>query len=127
VVAYIQQPEAQTLAAAIYSGVNLMLAILFAVWWFYASYGKRLLSKNFDPQVVATINKRFRVGPIFYVVTLGVAFVNAWVSVALCLILAFFFALPSGLSFNTIRLARLSSLLRLPEATRQKSGSEFSE
>jgi uncharacterized membrane protein len=127
VVAYIQQPAEQTLAAAIYSGVNLILAILFAVWWFYASYDRRLLAKNFNPQVVATIDKRFRVGPIFYVVTLGVAFVNAWVSVALCLLLAFFFALPSGLAFNNIRLARLSSIFHLPETTRQKSSSEFSE
>ena len=94
-VEYIQTNE-RTTAAAVYSGTNIVLAILFATLWFYASYNNRLLDKKADPVAVRNISNQYRLGPLFYLVTFIVAFINAWISVGLCLLLALFFALPSS-------------------------------
>lgn len=81
-------------AAVAYGGTFFMMACCFNGLWFYASYRNRLLSKDVDKQAVAVINRRFLLGPISYLIALGLAFINTPASLIFQFILALFYALP---------------------------------
>ncbi|MGI8586207.1 MAG: TMEM175 family protein [Chloroflexia bacterium] len=90
---YIEGPD-QHIAAMIYSGAFLLIAICFNLLWRYASYKDRLLDEKADPEVTKRITRDYAFGPMLYIVALGLATINAGLSVALNLLLAVFFALP---------------------------------
>ena len=83
-----------TTATAIYSGMFVVIAVLFNVLWHYASHRGRLLARGHDPEAVAFITRQYRLGPILYFVAFLLAFVYVPASVGLCALLAGFFALP---------------------------------
>jgi uncharacterized membrane protein len=90
---YTVQPD-QHLAAFLYCGTFVVLAICFNLLWRYASYKHRLLDKKADPEAVQAITRQYRFGPLFYLVTFGMAWVYVPASIAANLLLALFFALP---------------------------------
>jgi uncharacterized membrane protein len=90
---HILQPGAVT-AAAIYSYTFLMIGAAFNAVWIYASQNARLLGHTHDAAAIAAITRQYKYGPIWYAAALLLAFVNAKSSVAACLLLAIFFALP---------------------------------
>ena len=90
---YIEHPYARV-AAAIYSGMFVVTAVLFNILWRYAAHKGRLLVKDYDPQVVQKITDQYRFGPLLYIVAFGLSFVSVTASVGICVALAIFFALP---------------------------------
>ncbi len=81
-------------AAIIYSGTNVVLAICFNLLWRYASYHNRFLGKNVDTRAVAAISRQYMFGPLLYLVAFGLAWFNTPASLVLNFMLALFFALP---------------------------------
>jgi uncharacterized membrane protein len=81
-------------AAGVYSGTYLFIAILFDLLWRYASHGGRLLAKNHNPESVAAITRQYKFGPISYLNAFLLAFASVWASIGVCMALAAFFALP---------------------------------
>ena len=91
---YLQDPAQAHAAAAVYSGFSVLLALAFNLLWRDASKDGRLLHDGHDPVQVANITRRYQFGPLLYGAAFGLAFVNVWASVGLCLALAIFFARP---------------------------------
>jgi len=94
---YLVGSEKQT-AQVMFSGVYLLMAITFNAMWRYASAGKRLLGDRIDVRKVQDITRQFRFGPILYLAAFGLAFASAVASLALCVLLAVFYALPSSIT-----------------------------
>lgn len=93
---YIESNEAR-IAAMIYSGTFVLIAIFFNLLWRYAS-GRdgRLLGPDHDERVVRGITEQYRFGPLMYVAIVIVAYFSAIISFVLCLLLAVFFAIPKN-------------------------------
>lgn len=90
---YLLHPEAKV-AANLYTGTFLAISLAFAALWRHAS--KRLLSSNASiakKDEAAQITRQYRYGPPLYFGAFGVSFLSEEWSVALCLVLALFFAL----------------------------------
>ena len=87
----------QHAAAILYSGTFLAMACCVNVLWRYASFHGRLLSKDADPHAVVAISQRYRFGPLLYLLTFGLAWINTPASVVVNLFLALFFAPPGRL------------------------------
>ena len=90
---YLLHPEARV-AANLYTGTFLAISLAFDALWRHASI--RLLSANANSAKkveAAQITKQYRFGPPLYLGAFGVSFVSEAWSVALCLLLALFFAL----------------------------------
>ena len=85
---YALHPD-QHLAAVVYSGTYVIMAICFNLLWRYTSYHNRLLGKDVDQRAVMAISRQYLFGPVFYLITFGVA----WINVPACIILNFLFAL----------------------------------
>lgn len=81
-------------AAQFYSGTFVFIAATFNVLWRHASVGWRLLDENSDRRLIAAQTRQYRFGPLLYVVAFLAAFVHPFLSVAINLALALFFALP---------------------------------
>jgi uncharacterized membrane protein len=90
---YLLHPEARV-AANLYTGTLLAISLAFDALWRHAS--RRLLSPDVTTakQEDATeITKQYRFGPPLYLGAFAVSFASEAWSVALCLLLALFFAL----------------------------------
>ena len=90
---YVVRPNEHA-AAIIYSGTFFVMACCFNLLWRYASYHNRLLGKDADTRAVAAISRQYLFGPLFYLITFGLAFINVPSSIVLNFMLALFFALP---------------------------------
>jgi uncharacterized membrane protein len=89
------------LAAVIYSGTMIILAICFNLLWRYASYHNRLLGQDTDPQDVAGISRQYIYGPFIYLLAFGLAWINVPASILLDLLLAVFFCSPTSICTPT--------------------------
>jgi len=91
---YFVRPDLHA-AAIVYTGTCLGMACCFNGLWRYASYHNRLLGKNANPHAVNAISRQYLFGPLTYLITFGLAWVNTPASIIVSFILALFFALPS--------------------------------
>lgn len=90
---YLTNPT-EHLAALVYSGTNILLAICFNLLWRYAAHKNRLLDKRSDPQAVKAISQQYLFGPLLYAVAFGLAWISVPASLAVIILLAVFFAFP---------------------------------
>ena len=90
---YVVRPNEHA-AAIIYSGTFFVMACCFNLLWRYASYHNRLLGKDTDPRSVQAINRQYLFGPLLYLISFGLAWINVPSSLILNFILALFFAVP---------------------------------
>ena len=81
------------LAAAMYAGTFLVMGCCFFVLWWYAR-SARLLVGELDPGAAARLVRRNLVGQTAYAVALGLAFVSAPASLALCGLVALYYVHP---------------------------------
>jgi uncharacterized membrane protein len=87
--------QGQYLAAAIYNGTFVLIAVFFNVLWRSASAHNRLIHPAADSAAVQAVTDSYRWGPMLYVAAFVLAFVNVTASLGLNLGLAVYFALPS--------------------------------
>jgi len=91
---YLAVPAERVSAVAFYSATLVAIALAFnAVWWYGARDG-RLLGRGVSREGVETISRRYRLGPVWYLVTFALAFVSVAACLAVHGALAVLFALP---------------------------------
>lgn len=91
---YLSEPKGRPVAVALYSATFVLIAVAYNGLWWYAVRIGNLLEKNADREAVRTISRRYIMGPIAYAISLGLAFINPWVSLAVHGLLIAFFVLP---------------------------------
>ena len=92
VLAHYLTSEAGKTAAAVYAGHALIIALAFTAVWQHAVRGNRLVTPGYRDAEVAALTAQYRYGPLAYLVAFGLAFVSAYVSMGLCLLMVVFFA-----------------------------------
>lgn len=90
---YLPHPEAK-IAATVYAGTFLAIALAFQGLWRHVSRKERLLAQGAKREEIAQITNQFRFGPPLYLTAFILSFVSVVLSVGLCIFLAIFFALP---------------------------------
>ncbi len=91
---YLQRP-AQGIAAAVYSGTFVVTAVIFNLLWHHVARSPRLQDPRINPRFVRQNTLGYVFGPLVYLAAFGLGFLSAALSLAVCLGLAVFFALPS--------------------------------
>jgi TMEM175 potassium channel family protein len=84
----------QRTAAMLYSCIFIAVTSSFNLLWRHAARGLRLLDHTVDRRTIRRISYQYGFGPALYVLSLGMAAFNAWVSVVADLVFVVFFALP---------------------------------
>ena len=83
-------------AAAIYSGVALIIALGFNALWYWARRrGGHLLEPGIPARTMRLFTRQYGVGPLVYLAALGVSVVSAWGSLAIFVLVLVFYAIPT--------------------------------
>ena len=86
----------QRTAAVFYNATFIVIALFFNALWRYA-IARRLLDRSVNAVYAESISRQYAVGPIVYLICLGLAWINVRASISLNVALALFFALPASL------------------------------
>ena len=81
-------------AAALYGATLTATAVLFFLWWRYASAERRLIGAQVDQEDLDDITRAYTPGSLLYGGATALAFVQPWASAAAYLAIAVFYALP---------------------------------
>jgi uncharacterized membrane protein len=79
-------------AAAVFNGTYLMIAIFFNVLWHHAVSSGLLDAATLES--AKSISKQYAVGPIAYLLCFGLSWISVPVSIGVNVVLAIFFAIP---------------------------------
>ncbi len=83
----------EPLAAAVYSGTFLLVALSFSgLWWYAAAHG--LMAPTTDADFARRIARRYAIGPVLYLASFALAFVNIYASLAIYVALQIFYLVP---------------------------------
>jgi uncharacterized membrane protein len=86
-------------AVLVYAATFVLMAVIYNVWWRYASRGRRLIRDDVPDSTVRAINRAFDPGVPLYAVTFLIAFWSPLASVVLTFAIAAFY-LPSAALFD---------------------------
>jgi uncharacterized membrane protein len=78
-------------AAAVYSATMLAMGLAYAALWLLLTRDARLLHEGVDPRAGRAALRRFAAGNVFYLVTIGLSFVNAALTLAVHAALAIYY------------------------------------
>lgn len=92
---YINQPDAP-IASALYSGLLLLIALMYQAFWAYAARGRRLIGAGVPQREVDAVFRQYCFGPLLYGATVLLSFVSVPLSVLIVFGLAVYFVLPLG-------------------------------
>jgi uncharacterized membrane protein len=96
---YILTADARV-AAAVYNGWFLVIALFFNFLWGYAGHNGRLLSQqDHEAGLAQVITARYRWGGPLYLATFVMSFISAPASLAMNFLLAVFYALPRDINY----------------------------
>jgi uncharacterized membrane protein len=100
-------PFEQRLTAALYVGAVLGEALFFNLaWWWAARCG--LLHPGMSPQLVRAVARRYRIGPVLYLIAFSFVFVNAILSLVLYLLLVIFYFVPGAGDLSATSISAVS-------------------
>jgi uncharacterized membrane protein len=91
---YMRSDEHQLEATVLLGATFTVTAVFFGAVWFYASAGRRLIDEHVSDQRVRQRNRRYLPGTPMYAITIPLAFVSVWISLAIIGGLALFYLLP---------------------------------
>jgi TMEM175 potassium channel family protein len=81
-------------AAVLYGATLTLTAIVFFAWWRYASSDRRLIGDHVSDEDVDDVTRAYTPGTLLYGGAMLLAFLEPWLSAALYLAIAVFYALP---------------------------------
>ena len=87
---YLLTPQAKV-AAGLYAFVGFLISLAFTAVWQRATRHARLVQPGAEREV-AELSRRYRYGPLAYLIAFLLVFVSAWATVALCFAMVMFFA-----------------------------------
>jgi uncharacterized membrane protein len=88
---YLQFPAAKV-ACAVYGGVFVLMSLAFNLLWYGVLADRKLLKPDASDEVVARINRNYRLGTPAYLLAMIGAFVSPYVTIGICTALWIFWA-----------------------------------
>jgi uncharacterized membrane protein len=85
----------QQISVVIY-GINIAMAAFGAyVQWWYAARNHRLVDSDLDPVFIKIMSRRGLVGPIIYLIAIGISFISIQVSLILYIAIPLYYLVPA--------------------------------
>jgi uncharacterized membrane protein len=93
----LQDSAALLTAVLLYGGTTTVTAICFNAVWLHAVQRRTvLIDHHVSPSRIQRRTRRYLIGPVAYGITLPIAFVTPWASLALYVAYAVLYLLPAG-------------------------------
>ena len=94
VAAYIEDPARRPVAAFVYGGTMVAIAIMFNVVWRYAAHEGRLVSSHLDEATLRRWGRNYLAGPTIYTAGTLLALVSPLITLVIFAALALYWLLP---------------------------------
>ncbi len=94
-------PHERTIAVMFYGATFTAIAVAWNALWLYVSHGRRLIQPDVSDDRIRTRTRRNLMGPILYGLTVPLALLSAWISIAIYAGLALLYLLPTGENWRT--------------------------
>ena len=91
---HLKDDDGRLVATLLYGGSFTIIAIVFNATWLYASRGRRLLDDHVSDARIRSRTVRSLLGPLFYGLSLPLAFITPWISVGIYTVLALLYLVP---------------------------------
>jgi uncharacterized membrane protein len=88
---YLTADENSHVAAAVYSATMLVMGLAYSTLWLAVTRDARLLHEHVDPATSRAALRRFGLGNVFYLATVGLSFVDAIATLAVHAALAIYY------------------------------------
>jgi uncharacterized membrane protein len=88
---YLTAGDDSHIAAAVYSATMFAMGLAFGVLWLTVTRDARLLHEHVDPVASRAAIRRFGLGNVVYLITIGLSFVNAILTLAVHAALAIYY------------------------------------
>jgi uncharacterized membrane protein len=112
---YVRGDAAQRrLAAQIYSGALMVVGVMFNVIWQHA-LNAELVHPRSDQHRLYALRRHWLLAPVLYAAAFALAFVDVYVSVAMYLVLLFYYALPGPMVIRWVAARQSRKALAAPE------------
>jgi uncharacterized membrane protein len=85
----------QQISVVIY-GINIAMAAFVAyVQWWYAARNHRLVDSDLDPVFIKIMSRRGLVGPIIYLIAIGISFISIQISLIFYIAIPLYYLVPA--------------------------------
>jgi uncharacterized membrane protein len=82
-------------------GVNMIvIGLVLYLHWIYATKEHRLVSPDVSPQLVSTVKHVILMGPLVYVIAIGLSFCSTMTSLVLYLLVNLLYIIPGGIHLH---------------------------
>jgi uncharacterized membrane protein len=98
---YMRQGEHRAAAVMFYGGTFTAIAVAFNALWLYVSHERRLIRAEVSEDTVTSRTRRYLPGPVLYGITVPLALINPWISIAIFVALSILYLLPTGETWRT--------------------------
>jgi TMEM175 potassium channel family protein len=88
------------LAIAVYGGNMIAIGLTLALHWWYATSRRRHVDPDVHPGLVRAAMVRVLMGPLLYLVAIGLSFLSPELSLALCALVPVLYVLPGRLDIH---------------------------
>lgn len=88
---FLLTPSANT-ASAVYAGVFFIINLAYNWLWFVARHNRKLLDINVTEEKIQSVTRSYLIGIPVYAIAFALAFINAYASLTICMLLWLFWA-----------------------------------
>lgn len=92
--ASVTHPHERQAALLIYTGALALGGVVYNALWWHAAHERRLIVARLSPHTVRILTRNYLLGPVLYTVAFALAFVNGFISLALCVALILLYLTP---------------------------------
>lgn len=88
-----QYPE-QQISVVIYASTLVITGLMLQLLWWYATSGYRLVEREIDPQLVQRATRRNVIGPLIYLLAIGISFLSVQASLIFFILVPMYYIFP---------------------------------
>ena len=97
---FVSQSSLAKVAEIIYACNLILTNLTLSLLWWYATSHHRLVDQDIDPHFVNTVNRRNMTAPVVYAASIGLSFLNVYLSLIVFFLFPLYYIIPSHVDLH---------------------------
>jgi len=114
---FVSQSSLAKVAEIIYAYNLILTNLTLSLLWWYATSHHRLVDQDIDPHFVNTVNRRNMTAPVVYAASIGLSFLNVYLSLIVFFLFPLYYIIPSHVDLHLTPTSRSQEEAREHDAS----------
>ena len=114
---FVSQSSLAKVAEIIYACNLILTNLTLSLLWWYATSHHRLVDQDIDPHFVNTVNRRNMTAPVVYAASIGLSFLNVYLSLIVFFLFPLYYIIPSHVDLHLTPTSRSQEEAREHDAS----------